>query len=575
VRLSWSRLWCRTGLRACPQLTSDERDQVDDLKAASAARLKPEADAAREKFVEKHAEKLAEAKGIPINKARHIIHQQTQGILLPDAPLPWDLKKFEGCTARDILANPAKFIGQTMADPLEGVAYGRCKAKVYQRKDGSPLINSQAHGGKVYEIRPDEPPPPPEPEFDADPNDPNSWGDMRPEPPPADSPESPRRRKVRGEVDNDAPSIGPLIRVVAGNLHITTTEAEDALIASGLPVYQRGDSLVQPVVREVPASRGRTTFAAGLGELNAYSLVDILCATATDERFDARYQAWIRINPPAQVAHTLLNRQGKWCFPVVAGIITTPTLRPDGTLLTAPGYDAATRLYHVADPSLRLHPEVDAPTRDLAKRALGVLETLLQEFEFVNGVSKAVALSGIITPIVRGAMSVSPLHAVNAHTAGSGKSFLIDLISLISTGRICPVATAAPNDEAETEKRIAGLLLAGYPIVSIDNCNGELGGDLLCQAIERPLIRIRRLGASDIFEIESSVTMFATGNNLRVRDDVVRRTLVADLDPQMERPELRKFEHDPIAAILADRGKYVSACLVINRSISRVIFSLT
>ena len=158
---------------------------------------------------------------------------------------------------------------------------------------------------------------------------------------------------MRGEIDNDtSPPDGPTIRVVAGKLHITTTTAEDALIASGLPIYQRGDGLVQPVVREVPASHGRTTLAAGLGEMNTYSLVDLMCATAEYERYDARSKDWVRINPPAQIAQTLLSRQGKWRFPVVAGIITTPTLRPDGSLLTAPGYDAATRLYHVANPSL-------------------------------------------------------------------------------------------------------------------------------------------------------------------------------------------------------------------------------
>jgi hypothetical protein len=367
---------------------------------------------------------------------------------------------------------------------------------------------------------------------------------------------------------------GPVIRVVAGELHITTTAAEDALIASGLPIYQRGDGLVQPIIREVPASRGRMTLAAGLGEMTVPSVVDVMCATAEYEKFDARSKDWVRINPPLQVAQILLSRQGKWRFPVVAGIITTPTLRPDGSLLTAPGYDPATRLYHVADPSLRLHSEVHAPTKATAERALRELALLLQEFPFVKlveagkpdrEVSQAVALSALITPVVRGAMSVAPLTAVNAHAPGCGKTFLIDLVSLISTGRPCPVITAAP-DEAETEKRIAGLLLAGYPIVSIDNCNGELGGDLLCQAVERPLIRIRRLGGSDITEIESSVSMFATGNNLRVRGDMVRRSLVTELDPQVERPELREFNHDPVATILADRGRYVSACLIIVRA---------
>ncbi len=384
----------------------------------------------------------------------------------------------------------------------------------------------------------------------------------------------PRRGSKPRPVQAAARSGAPVIQVKAGDLHNTATAAEDALLEAGLPIYQRGDALVQPIKREVPASRGRMTLAAGLGELNVYSLIDAMCGTAEYERFDGRADDWVRINPPVTVAQIVLSRVGKWRFPVVAGIITTPTIRPDGTLLTAPGYDTATRLFHVADPSLRLHPEVHAPTRDTAGRALEALLGLLAEFSFVRlaqagkpdlEVSKAVALSALITPTVRGAMSVAPLTAVNAHAPGSGKTFLIDLVSLIASGRPCPVITAAP-DEAETEKRIAGLLLAGYPIVSIDNCNGELGGDLLCQAIERPLIRIRRLGGSDITEIESAVTMFATGNNLRVRGDMVRRSLVAELDPQVERPELRKFEHDPVAAILADRGKYVSACLIIVRA---------
>jgi len=177
----------------------------------------------------------------------------------------------------------------------------------------------------------------------------------------------------------------------------------------------------------------------------------------------------------------------------------------------------------------------------------------------------AVALSGLITPVVRGAHATAPLHAFRANAPGSGKSYLVDCASAISSGRPCPVA-AAGSDEAETEKRLTGLLLAGFPIASLDNVNGELGGDLLCQAIERPFIRLRPLGRSDIMEVESRATLFATGNGLRVRGDMVRRTLVGDLDAQMERPELRPFKGNPVATVMAKRGLYVSACLIIVRA---------
>jgi putative DNA primase/helicase len=367
-----------------------------------------------------------------------------------------------------------------------------------------------------------------------------------------------------------APGGRPTIKLIAGELHTAATEAENAIIGAGVSIYQRGKTLVRPIRKEVPASRGRTTIAAGLGEQSSHGLIDALCEISKWIRFDARANDWVRCNPSSQVANILLSREGRWAFPPVAGVITTPTLRPDGTILSEEGYDPATRLYHVADPTVRLHPAVHTPSRAAAECALKVLSGLLEEFPFVSmevdgaqrDVARSVALSALITPVVRGALTVAPLHAFRANTAGTGKSYLVDVASAISTGRPCPAISAAP-EEAETEKRIAGLLLSGYPLVNIDNVNGELGGDLLCQAVERPLVRIRRLGGSDIFEIESRATITATGNQLRVVGDMVRRTLICDLDAEQERPELRQFKSDPVATVLADRGRYISAALVI------------
>jgi hypothetical protein len=41
---------------------------------------------------------------------------------------------------------------QTLADPLEGVTYGRGKAKVFRQHDQELLINSFAHGGIKYQL---------------------------------------------------------------------------------------------------------------------------------------------------------------------------------------------------------------------------------------------------------------------------------------------------------------------------------------------------------------------------------------------------------------------------------------
>ena len=91
----------------------------------------------------------------------------------------------------------------------------------------------------------------------------------------------------------------------------------------------------------------------------------------------------------------------------------------------------------------------------------------------------------------------------------------------------------------------------------------ELSSPLLCQAVERPLMQVRPLGRSDIMMIENHGTFFATGNNLIIAGDMVRRSIRAVLDAGMERPETREFAFDPIARVNSDRGKYIAAVLTI------------
>jgi hypothetical protein len=40
--------------------------------------------------------------------------------------LPFDDEELAGVTVADVLADPARFEGATLADPLEGVSYGQC-----------------------------------------------------------------------------------------------------------------------------------------------------------------------------------------------------------------------------------------------------------------------------------------------------------------------------------------------------------------------------------------------------------------------------------------------------------------
>jgi hypothetical protein len=150
--------------RSLLPLTDDEKARVRGLKAAEEHRLLPERQEARARWSVGHIARLTAA-GMPEAEAhaqvdRWIDRQELSGAF----PLPFDDPKIAGATVADVLAVPDKFIGKTMCDPFEGRDYGRGKAILYRRSNGSLFIKSFAHGGVAYELtEPEVPPPPPAP----------------------------------------------------------------------------------------------------------------------------------------------------------------------------------------------------------------------------------------------------------------------------------------------------------------------------------------------------------------------------------------------------------------------------
>jgi putative DNA primase/helicase len=366
----------------------------------------------------------------------------------------------------------------------------------------------------------------------------------------------------------------PVIRIHGGGLAEETDAAELALLNSGRPIYIRADALVHPVSEDIRAADvtaldgqriKRFTKTARFRQFNIASLRDWMCRSIDFQHFDARSRKWLHINPPGVHAATVLSRKGTGKFPQVIGIITTPTLRPDYSVLDAPGYDAETQLYHVVNPELRMPDMRRVPSRADAEAALDLIDALLDGFPYVSDVDRAVALSGIMTAVLRGALPVAPLHGFSAPAAGSGKSFQVDVAAAVAIGRLCPVIAAGKTEE-ETEKRLGALLRDGVPVVSIDNISGELGGDMLCQLTERGKVHVRILGKSEAPEFDCRSMVFATGNDLVVVGDMVRRTIRCQLDAKVERPELRNFKFDPFERVLQNRGAYVAACLTIPRA---------
>src|SRR5262249_42421209 len=117
-------------LATCPPLTLVEQARLEDLKARERHRIPPQVATLRPKFSAARAEDLVKRTGVSMQAAKQTVERWCEGILLPDIALPFDDPQLAGCTVGDVLADPDRFEGATLADPLEGIEYGRCVAKV-------------------------------------------------------------------------------------------------------------------------------------------------------------------------------------------------------------------------------------------------------------------------------------------------------------------------------------------------------------------------------------------------------------------------------------------------------------
>ncbi|WP_237482651.1 hypothetical protein [Lichenibacterium dinghuense] len=341
------------------------------------------------------------------------------------------------------------------------------------------------------------------------------------------------------------------------------SETERAIIAARLGIYQRANALVTVGLVPVLTHEQESVQAQQIVALGDHALLEAASVAAAFEKFDGRAGEMVPANAPMMVIKALEQRVGRFKFPLLAGIVNAPTMRADGSILAAPGWDKRTAL--LFDPVGVEFPAIpERPSQTMARAALDALLEMIAGFPFVGEADRAVALSVILTSCIRRALRTAPLHGFTAPTPGTGKSKIVDLSSVISTGREAGVVAMGANPE-EMEKRLGALLMAGSAI-AIDNVEATLGSDLLCQILTQTTVRPRILGKSETPELPTNVLVTATGNNLVLGGDMTRRGLLCRLDAGVERPELRTFDFDPVERAKAERGRLVVAALTVLRA---------
>jgi putative DNA primase/helicase len=287
-----------------------------------------------------------------------------------------------------------------------------------------------------------------------------------------------------------------------------------------------------------------------------------LARRARFERWDRRARKRIACDPPAWAAPAMLADGQFDGIRPLRGITCSPVLRPDGSVWTTPGYDDATGMLLASRGELPTIP--DAPTKADALAALERLRVLFSGYAWADEYGESVALSLILTKPARHLMPTAPLHLITSPTAGSGKTQIIESGSIIADG-LAPSVCGWAGDDEEMRKSISAALHAGESFICFDNiANGRvLRSAALDRVLTAPIVADRMLGTMDRLTLVNGAVWSATGNNVTPCADMVRRVIVARIDPRSERPWDRAFDWTPAEYARANRAELLGAALTI------------
>jgi hypothetical protein len=372
------------------------------------------------------------------------------------------------------------------------------------------------------------------------------------------------------------PPLAPVPGTDRPEIEISTDEfkvIDEAIAALAVrkDVFQCNGELVHIVIDDRPLAR-KTSSGGPAPRKRVIPLPllrDMLSECAQFLSFkkgkDSAPGEWVKTHPPDFAVKGVAARGQYALVRHLESIVESPMLRPDGTILDEPGYDERTGILY--SPTIDFDRVLSHPTLADAQRALAELREVFADFPFLKAMHEAAALASLLTMFARHAFEgPAPLTLIDGNTRGCGKGLLADAMGHIATGRPIPVM-ANPKDDAEMAKTITSLADVGASIILIDNIEGDLGSPSLDMALTGRVWTGRRLGVNQMVQAPIKFTWLATGNNVRLVGDLVRRVEHVRLESPEEKPEERTgFRHENLRVwVVEHRAHLVIACLTVLR----------
>ncbi|TCJ40716.1 hypothetical protein [Parafrankia sp. BMG5.11] len=219
------------------------------------------------------------------------------------------------------------------------------------------------------------------------------------------------------------------------------------------------------------------------------------------------------------------------------GIVGSPVLRPDGSLVQDEGYDPMTGLFYAPKTKMTRVPE--RPTASQVGESLDfILNQLLRDFPWVESADLANYVGLLVSQILRPYLgSLIPLGLIKAPTQSAGKTLLTTMPGHLFGAK--PLTW--PKNDEEMRKVLTAAMVAPAPVLTFDNVKEgtELDSAALAQFLTSPTWSDRVLGTSRTMSAVNNRQVMANGNNIRLGGDMRTRSVLARIEAKTARPEKR------------------------------------
>lgn len=249
----------------------------------------------------------------------------------------------------------------------------------------------------------------------------------------------------------------------------------------------------------------------------------------------------------------------------LAGVTHTPMLRKDGSVLSEEGYDEASARLYLPEPGMKVLPVPDTPTREEVRAARDLISYMIGDFPFNTDHDRANYLALLFTPLLRVMVKPPyPLGLIHAHQPGSGKGYLAEILRTLHGGALRPL----PGSNEEFRKQILSILaVTTAPVVQFDNVH-KLESSALDALLTTDTWNDRPLGVTADVTGKNDRLWIATGNNVAIGGDLLRRVRWVNIDPNVPNPEQRTdfVIKDLPGWVREHRGELLAALLTLLRA---------